>query len=467
MNESCGVVGIASSKNIAPYLYYCLRALQHRGQESCGIAVYNKGVRTIKGMGLVHEVFSSKKLEDEKGNVGIAHTRYSTTGGSRIENAQPILVSTSLGDIGIGHNGDIVNSSLLKEKLQSEGWAFLSTTDSEIIVRLLANELRMSNDIVKAMRNVAKMIQGAYSLTIIHDDKIYAVRDPFAIKPLCIGKFKEGYVVASESVALDIIDAEFVRDVLPGEMVQIKEDGIESNMIAQTKGTAHCMFEYVYFSRPDSVIDGKTVYDVRVKIGERLAKEHFVDADLVSAVPDSGNAYAIGFSRESKIPLEEALLKNKYAWRTFILPEQEARTVGVKEKLNPIKSIVKGKRVILIDDSIVRGTTVKKIVQLVRNAGAKEIHVRVGSPPIISPCYFGIDMKTREQFIAIEGNQKREMEEIAKFITADSVGYVSIDGMVEAIGFAKNELCLSCLTEEYPMEIPGERVREQKTLKEF
>lgn len=461
--DRCGVVGICSSEPVAPLLYFCLRALQHRGQECSGMAVYDESIKCLKGMGLIHEFFNSENLGNLKGKVGIAHNRYSTTGSSEIGNCQPILVSSSYGDIALGHNGDIVNSRFLREELQRVGWAFITTTDSEIIVRMLANELSLTGDIIKAMKNVMKKLVGSYSLALLVDNRVFGIRDPHGIKPLCLGKFEKGYVVASESVALDSIGAELIRDVRPGEMVELREDGIKTHQLFSVKNKAHCMFEYVYFSRPDSIIDGKAVYDVRLNIGMRLYEEQPVDADIICPVPDSGLTYAVGFSRASGITFGDGLMKNKYAWRTFILPYQKHRDLGVREKLNPIRSVLDGKRIVLVDDSIVRGTTMRKIVQMVRKAGAKEVHVRIGSPPIISPCYLGIDMTTRDQFIA---NQK-SVPEIAESISADSLGYISVKGLVEAIGHRYTDLCLGCLIEEYPVPVPGEMLRFQKRLESY
>jgi amidophosphoribosyltransferase len=459
----CGIVGIISkSSEVASQLYTCLRALQHRGQESVGIATYDEGIKCIKGMGLVHEVFDNAKLASLKGNVGIAHVRYSTTGLSKPENAQPIVVSSFAGNLAITHNGDLVNANALREKLQKEGWAFITTTDSEIIVRLFANELAISkNDCIKAMKEVMKKIVGSYSLALLIKDKLIAVRDPLAIRPLCVGELLEGgYVIASESSALDAIDAKFVRDVCPGEIIKIDSNELKSYRVATEKYRAHCMFEYVYFARSDTVLDGKCVYNVRMDIGKRLAEEYPVNADLICPVPDSGTAYAIGYSAKSKITLVEGLVKNRYAWRTFILPYQQARDIGVKEKLNPVKSLIEGKKLVITDDSIVRGTTMGKIVRLLKKAGAKEVHVRIGSPPIIAPCFLGIDMKTRDQFIAT----KKSIPEIAKEIGADTLGYISIEGLVEAIAAGKENLCLGCLTGEYPIEISGEKLRFQQKL---
>ncbi|QLH75236.1 MAG: amidophosphoribosyltransferase [Methanomassiliicoccales archaeon] len=457
----CGVVGFALSCDAVPHLKKGLRVIQHRGQEAAGIAVSNgRSIRYLRGMGLVHEVLSGHNFNALSGNKGIGHVRYSTTGSSCSENCQPITVTTMAGDIALAHNGDIVNADKLRQRLQSEGWAFLTTTDSEIIVRMMATELSMNPDPVRAIKNVMKVIEGAYSLTILVGDRVFGVRDPLGFRPLCIGRFPEGYALASESAVFDVMGGEFVRDVAPGEIVELTHTGFTSTKTPSPSHRAHCMFEWVYFARPDSVLDGKEVYRVRKNLGHILAKEQPADADVVVAVPDSGRAHALGFSETSGIPYEEGFMKNRYIERTFIMPEQTQRDEGVLLKLNPIISTMKGRRVVIVDDSIVRGTTMRKIVQMTRRAGAKEVHVRIGCPPIIAPCYYGIDMKTREQFAAIN----RTFEDIARLITADSVGYTSLKGLVQALEVDENDLCLACITGEYPTSIAGEKMRFQKKL---
>jgi amidophosphoribosyltransferase len=444
------------------YLYFALRALQHRGQESAGIVTYDNVIHYKRGMGLVHEIFSEDLVKSLRGNCGIGHVRYSTEGSSSLDNAQPVVASSSVGEVSLGHNGEIVNAAILREKYQKEGWAFFTDSDSEIIIRMLVNEIKScSGDVIKALQNMAKCLVGSYSMTILVGNKIYAVRDPKGIKPLCIGKLPEGYIVASESVAMDSIGAEFVRDVEPGEIVELSNTNMRFDKITEEKGPrAHCMFEYVYFARPDSVIDGREVYGVRKNIGRILAKESPVDADFVVPVPDSGMTVALGYAEQSKIPFAEGLMKNRYIGRTFIMPLHHMREMNVSLKMNPLKSLIKDKRIILVDDSIVRGTTIKRIVQSVRKAGAKEVHVRIGSPPIISPCYLGIDMKTRDQFVAKpQEDQENPYERVAKIITADSLAHISIDGLVEAIGLPRDSLCLGCLTEEYPVPIKDEKLR--------
>ena len=462
--DECGVFATASVANVSIDVFYALRVIQHRGQESAGIAVYNhEGIKCIKGMGLAHQALKPDDVQSLKGDLGIGHVRYSTVGSSTIANAQPFVVSTNYGDIALAHNGEIVNADKIMDELKKKGWAFITSSDSEIIVRLLANDIASTGDPVRAIRNVMSVIQGAYSLAVMVDNRVFAVRDPLGFRPLCVGRTKTGYAAASESVVFDTLGGEFIRDVEPGEIVELLPGEIKSTKTGLAKGRAHCMFEWVYIARADSIIEQKLVYDVRRRIGERLAKEQPVDADVVVPIPDSGRSHAMGYSEGSGIRYSEGLMKNRYVERTFIMPEQSDRTTGVMLKLNPLRSVIKDKKVVLVDDSIVRGTTMRKIVQLVRNAGAKEVHVRVGSPPIIAPCYFGIDMKTRDQFAATG----RTVEEIGKMITADSLGYISVEGLVDAIGLPAGDLCLACLTEEYPLAVQGEKVRYQKKLDSF
>ncbi len=458
--EECGVFAIASISNVTVEVFYALRVLQHRGQESAGIAVYSNGIKCIKGMGLAHQALRPEDLKTLSGNQGVGHVRYSTYGSSNIGNAQPIVVSTNYGDIALAHNGEIVNADRIMDELKKKGWAFITSSDSEVIVRLLANDIANTGDPVRSIRNLMSMLQGSYSITVMIDNRVFAIRDPYGIRPLCIGRTKNGYAAASESVVFDTLGGEFLRDVEPGEIVELLPNEAKSIKSGLSKGRAHCMFEWVYIARADSCIDGKLVYEVRRRIGQRLAQEQPVDADIVVPIPDSGRSHAIGYAEESGIRYSEGLMKNRYVERTFIMPEQSERTTSVMLKLNPLKSVIKDKRIVLVDDSIVRGTTIRQIVQLVRSAGAKEVHVRIGSPPIRAPCYFGIDMKTREQFAATG----RTVEEIGKMLTADSLGYLSVEGLVESIGHAAGDLCLGCLTEEYPMPVPGEKVRYQKKL---
>lgn len=457
----CGVVAMALDINAAPELKRSLRIIQHRGQEAAGVVVFDKNITSyVRGAGLVHEVLVGKDFDALKGNVGIGHVRYATTGSACSQNAQPIVVTSSAGDVALGHNGDIVNSAKLRAKFQSDGWAFLTTTDSEIIVRILANELKQGVDPIKAIRSTMKFLDGAYSLVIMVGGRVFGVRDPLGFRPLCIGKLPHGYCLVSESSVFDVLQGEFIRDVMPGEIIEITKDSFVPSRMAGPAHRAHCMFEWVYFARPDSVIDGREVYDVRKTIGRVLAREQPAVADVVIPVPDSGRAHALGYAIGSGIPYDEGLMKNRYVERTFIMPEQTQREEGVSIKLNPIKSTIYGKKVVVVDDSIVRGTTLRKIVQILRRGGAKEVHVRIGCPPVRAPCYYGIDMKTREQFIA----NNKTVPQIAEYLTADSLGYISLKGLEEALRIPENDLCLACLNAEYPTNVPGEKMRFQRKL---
>ena len=475
--EGCGIAGIALAQgNAALPIFYALYALQHRGQESAGIAVsvstgkdkekeneISESVRDIpliKGMGFVYEVFDSQRLESLKGNVGIGHVRYSTTGASKVENAEPLLVNYRRGKIAIAHNGDLVNTSELRRELEREGRIFHSSTDTEVIAQLLAKEL-VRHDPIEAIRELMKRTIGSYSLVILLNNTLIAVRDPLGIKPLCFGKIRdggggegigEGYIIASESPAIEMLGGNLIRDVRPGEVLMLKGGDLKSYQLYRGKNTAHCVFEYIYFARADSVLDGRLVYDVRMKIGERLAEEHGVEADMVSPVPDSGITFAIGYAKRAKIDYLEGFIKNRYVGRTFIMPEESSRDIAVRLKLNAVRANVEGKRVVLVDDSIVRGTTSRRIVDYLKEKGAKEVHLRIGSPPIIAPCYLGINTPTRDELLA----SKRSQDEICEFLNADSIGYLSMEGLIDSVGIEANNLCLGCLTEKYPVEIPGE-----------
>ena len=445
----CGIVGVYSEDvRIVPKLvFYSLFSLQHRGQESAGIASFSgEDFKVVKGMGLVTDVFRNVDFEKLKGRVSVGHVRYSTTGESVVENAQPFVVKTRVGSIAIAHNGNLVNFFELRNELEKAGSVFISTTDSEVIAQLLSR-LLIKMDLEDAIIELAKILRGSYSLVFAVNDTLVAMRDPFAFRPLCFGEFNGGVVFASESCALDTIGAKFVRDLEPGEAIIVRDGEIESVKV-ESEREAHCVFEYIYFARPDSVIDGRNVYSVRYKIGQILAEEARVDADIVSPIPDSGTTSAIGFAEKSGIRYIEALIKNRYVGRTFIMPEQKLREVSVRLKVNVLRENVEGKRVVLVDDSIVRGTTSRKIVDMIRRAGAKEVHFRVGSPPIISPCYYGIDMQTTEELIA----SKKTIEEIRKEIGADSLAYLSLEGLIKAIEMKKEKLCLACLTGEYPVK---------------
>lgn len=468
MRESCGIVGLAfndrESDSAALPIYYALYALQHRGQESTGITVHDgKSARTLKGMGLVPDVFKKYNLSDLKGFVGIGHVRYSTTGDSTIENSQPLIVNFMDRTIAIAHNGNLVNSADLIAEFEAEGQVFLTSSDTEVIARLLVKEL-LKTDILGAVEEVMKRLVGSYSLTILVDDTLVVVRDPLGFKPLCLGELDGGYVVTSESAAIDTIGGKLIRDVRPGEVLIFKDGRYSSHQLFKTKNTAHCVFEYIYFARADSIIDGQLVYQTRIRIGERLLDEHAIDADIISPVPDSGITFAIGYSKKSGIDYIEGLMKNRYIGRTFIMPNQNMRETAVRLKLNTIRQNLECKKVILMDDSIVRGTTSRRIVDMVRKAGAEEVHMRIGSPPIMSPCYLGIDMATREELVAAH----KTVAGVEAVINADSLGYVSVEGLVEAVGIPEDDLCLGCLTGVYPVEIPGEQCkRRQLTLNQF
>ncbi|MBN1133382.1 MAG: amidophosphoribosyltransferase [Methanosarcinaceae archaeon] len=466
MHEECGVVGVVMHNSesqpnpAALQIYYALYALQHRGQESTGITVHDGNMlHSIKGMGLVPEVYVKQDINKLKGNVGIGHVRYSTTGSSRIENCQPLVLNFKGGTIAIAHNGDLVNSKDLRDELESEGHIFVTNSDTEVITHLLVKEL-LKHGPIDSIRAVMRRLVGSYSLTVLIDNLLIGVRDPLGFKPLCLGKIDDGYVVASESVAVDTLNGKLIRDVAPGEILVFKDGEIESYQTSKENNSAHCVFEYVYFARPDSIIDGQLVYRVRERIGEELAREHPIDSDIVSPVPDSGITSAIGYSNESGIKYHEGLMKNRYIGRTFIIPGQSMRETAVRLKMNTIVENIKDKRVILIDDSIVRGTTSRRIIDMVRSAGALEVHARIGSPPIIAPCYLGIDMPTRDELIAAH----KTISGVEAVINADSLGYLSIDGLVKSIGINRDNLCLGCLTGVYPVEIPGEKCK-QKQLK--
>ncbi len=466
--EKCGVVSIYTRyEDAAPYTYYCLRALQHRGQEAAGIAAYSPEKEDIvfeKGLGLVGDVFSPDKLSGLPGKSGIGHVYYSISL-SIPENAQPYVFHTAAGTIAIAHNGILTNAEELKERLKKKGHGYYSGSEEESVSYLISDAMLAGKSLISAIKHALSEVEGSYAFSFMVNERVFAARDPLGIRPLCIGELPDnlGYVAASESVALDAIGARLVRDVRPGELVELTPDGIKSHQLFNRGETAHCFFEHVYFARADSVIDKREAYRSRMRIGWRLAKESPVNADVIVPVPDSGRAHATGFSRGSGIKLEEGLMKNRYVARTFIMPDQHLRDISVGEKINPVKSIVSGKRVVLVDDSIIRGTTMKRIVKKLRDAGAKEVHVRIGSPPVIAPCYLGIDMTERDQFVAYG----RTVEEIRDIIGADSLAYISIDGLLEALKAEENQMCLGCVTGEYPIRIKGEKVRLQRTLRDY
>lgn len=454
----CGIVGIVDSGGVSFPLYYALYALQHRGQESAGISTFDgEVIHKHKAQGLVAEVFDESVLRDLEGFVGIGHVRYPTTGAKIPENIQPFNVTYRDKRIAIAHNGNLVNSEELREHYAQRGQIFCTTTDTEVIANIIADELRKSSDIADAVLLCMKRLRGSYSVVLMVDDAIYAFRDPLGIRPLCIGETERGFIVASESVAVDALNGRFVRDVRPGEMVCLDRSGIRSMQIAQAGHCAHCIFEYIYFARADTVLDGRLVYDVRRKIGSFLYEEEPVSADIVSPVPDSGIAHAIGFYESSGIPYREGLIKNRYMGRTFIMPTQEARENAVRMKLNPVKGHIAGKSVVLVDDSIVRGTTSRRIINIMMEAGAAEVHMRIGSPAIRSPCYLGVDMPTREELIA----SGRECEAVKERIGATSLHHVSLENLVRAIGIDEADLCTGCITGCYPMAIKREKATER------
>lgn len=449
-HEECGVFGMFSRQsNVALNTYWGLYALQHRGQESAGIAVADgESVDIKRGMGLVNEVFRDG-LPELNGHIGIGHVRYSTTGSSLASNTQPLMVSYAGGHIIMSHNGNLTNAQELRADLERKGSVFQTSIDSEVIVNLLARSAKKTAE-EKIIESLA-YIEGAYCLVIMADNKLFGVRDPHGFRPLCIGQLGDEWVIASESCALDTIGAELVRDVEPGEMVIIDDNGLRSQYFAQPNKRALCSFEYIYFARPDSIIDSQTVYTARVEMGRQLARETKFKADVVISVPDSGTPAAIGYSLESGIPFGEGLIKNRYIGRTFIQPEQKKRDLGVRIKLNAVKSMVQGKSVIMVDDSIVRGTTSGKIVNMLKESGAKSVHMCVSSPPIIYPCYYGIDTSVRKELIA----STKTIEEIRQFIGADSLHYLSLDGLHRSIANVKfNRLCYACFSGDYPAAVP-------------
>ncbi|MDE6638901.1 MAG: amidophosphoribosyltransferase [Acetatifactor sp.] len=463
LKEECGVFGAYDfdGQDVASAIYYGLLALQHRGQESCGIAVSDTGgpmgrVLSAKEMGLVNEAFTPEQLEKLKGDIGVGHVRYSTAGSSTRENAQPLVLNYVKGTLGLAHNGNLINTPELKNELAYTGAIFQTTIDSEIIAYYIARERLNSGTVEEAVGRTMNRLKGAYSLVIMSPRKLIGARDPFGFRPLCIGKRDNTYFLASESCALDTVGAEFVRDVLPGEIVTISpEKGIESDMSHGLPAAeqARCVFEYIYFARPDSVIDQVSVYNSRILAGKFLAQDSPVEADLVVGVPESGNVAALGYSLQSGIPYGTAFVKNTYVGRTFIKPRQKSRESSVQVKLNPIRQAVEGKRIIMIDDSIVRGTTSDRIVRMLREAGAREVHMRVSSPPFLWPCYFGTDVPARDQLIAYN----RSVEDIRKIIGTDSLAYLRMERLEEIVNGLG--ICRGCFTGKYPLEPPVEDIR--------
>ncbi|HBR03651.1 MAG TPA: amidophosphoribosyltransferase [Ruminiclostridium sp.] len=456
IHEACGVFGIINQDDFdtARLVYFGLYALQHRGQESCGIAINDDGnITGQKGIGLVPEVFTDKILDRLEGKAAIGHTRYSTTGGNSIENCQPLIINYKDGRIALAHNGNLVNASKIRCDLENQGAIFQTSTDSEVIANLISRYGLGCNDLVEILKKTMDVIEGSYALVILTQKRLIGIRDPWGLRPLCIGKLGNSYILASENCAFDTVGAEFIRDVEPGEIIIIEEGSIKSVRTNYKRPHKFCIFEHIYFARPDSIIDGASIYQSRLEAGKLLAIEHPAEADLVVGVPDSGITAAIGFSRQSGIPYGEALIKNRYVGRTFIQPTQKLREQSVNIKLNALRKEIEGKRIVLIDDSIVRGTTTKIIVQMLKDASAKEIHMRISSPPVLNPCYFGIDIASKENLIAANYS----IEEIKELIAADSLGFLSVASLLKTpVGAPPHSFCTGCFTGEYPMEIPQE-----------
>jgi amidophosphoribosyltransferase len=460
MHEKCGVVGVSlRNRNAARPLYYSLYALQHRGQEAAGIVTHD-GFQQHDHVdtGLVGDVFGPDDLEALNGTNGIGHVRYPTAGGLGTCCAQPFSVSFKSGSLGLAHNGNLVNTDAVREELAGLGHAFTSDGDTEVIAHDLARNL-IEEDLVRAVKRTMERIHGSYSLTITHDETVLGLRDPQGNRPLCLGELEDGYVIASESAAIDTLDGDLVRDVRPGELVVLDPDGsdYETYQLGERNQSAHCFFEHVYFARPDSVIEGELVYEVRRELGRRLWETAGIETDVVMPVPDSGRSFASGYAEAASeagadTEFAEGLMKNRYVGRTFIMPTQDERERAVRLKLNPIRDTVEGRSVTLIDDSIVRGTTSTQLVDLLRNAGAEEIHVRIGSPPIVAPCYLGIDMATREELVAAD----RTVDGVEAEIGADSVAYLPVEQITSALGRNRDDLCLGCVTGAYPYDIEGE-----------
>ncbi len=447
LKEECGLFGAVSHPEAARIAYLGLYALQHRGQESAGIVSSdNKNLRIEKGMGYVADVFNETRLERLRGDLALGHVRYSTTGESAIRNAQPILIDCWRGPIALAHNGNLTNAMQLRRELERDGAIFHSTCDSEVLLHLISRSRHraLQDALVEALR----LVQGAYSIILLTPEYLLAARDPRGFRPLCIGRVNSAHIVASETCAFDLINAEYIRDIEPGEILRIEDNSVESNLPLPKEKPSFCIFEHIYFSRPDSFVFGRNVNASRQEMGKHLAQEYPIEADVVVPVPDSGVSAAIGYSHESDIPLEFGLIRNHYVGRTFIEPKQSIRNFGVKVKLNPVREILQDKRIILVDDSIVRGTTSKKIVGIIRAAGAKEIHVRITAPPLIAPCYYGIDIPTRRELIAAT----KSVEEIRRFIEADTLAYLSLDAVLEAVG-NHGQYCSACFTDSYPTSV--------------
>ena len=449
-HDECGVVGVYGHLDAANLAYLGLYALQHRGQESAGIVASNNGSMHLEvGMGLVADVFSDSRLKKLPGNIAIGHNRYSTTGGSRIKNAQPCLIEYAGGTMAMGHNGNLVNASEIREELGAAGAIFQSTNDSEVIVHLMAQSQR--NSFVDRAVAALSQVKGAYSIVLMSENELIAARDPQGFRPLCLGKLDGAYIVASESCVMDLLEAEFIREIEPGELILINQFGMKSFHPFPKTATKQCVFEHIYFSRPDSYLFGQSVYSVRKLMGRALAREKPVEADVVVPVPDSGVISAMGYSEESEIPFQMGLIRNHYVGRTFIEPQSQIRNFGVKIKLNAVKPVIEGKRVIIIDDSIVRGTTSKKIVRMLREVGAKEVHVRISSPPTTHSCFYGIDTPTKGELIA----SNMDIDQTREYLGADSLHYITLEKMLEIFGEQKDDFCAACFDGRYPVDVTG------------
>ncbi|MBI2165739.1 MAG: amidophosphoribosyltransferase [Chloroflexi bacterium] len=447
--EACGVVGVyAPGEDVARVAFFGLFSLQHRGQESAGIATADgRHLRVHTHMGLVGQAFREEELQRLSGHIAIGHTRYSTMGSSRIENAQPLLVSGPNGELALAHNGNVINVLQLRSELASWGCSFTSSTDSEVIAYLLAHA--PGKDWGERVGYMMRRLQGAYALVVLTPDSLMAIKDPLGVRPLCLGKLNGGWIVASESCAIDHVGAEYIREIRPGEAVLIDARGPRVIYQAPEAYRKLCVFELIYFARPDSVLDDSLIYNVRLKMGAQLAREHPVKADVVIGIPDSATAAAVGYARESGIPYADGLMKNRYVGRTFIQPDQRIRDLGVQLKFNPLPAILSGKRVVVVDDSIVRGTTTPHVVSLLRRGGAQEVHMRICAPPIQWPCHFGVDMATRRELIAAN----KTVPEIREAIGADSLGYLSVEGLLKAVGGGKESFCTACFTGNYPIPV--------------
>lgn len=447
LKEECGIFGIYGSAEASKLTYLGLYSLQHRGQESCGIVSYD-GAKFYKslGMGKVTDYFNAERLEELKGSMAIGHVRYSTTGSSGITNAQPITVVCHRGNISVAHNGNITNAHLIRKELEAEGAIFHATTDTAIIPHLIARS-RKTNFLDALIESIARL-KGAFSLLIMTEDRIYAIRDPWGFRPLSLGFIDKGYVVASETNAFDIVDAKYIRDIEPGEILIIEKNSIKSIKPFEPQKTSQCIFELIYFAKPSSNVFGKSVYEFRKQLGAQMAIEDDVTPDIVIPVPDSGRMAAFGYAQEKKVHIEEGLIRSHYIGRTFIEPTQKIRDFGVKIKFSPVKYILEGKKVVVIDDSIVRGTTAKKIIKLIRDSGAKEIHLRISAPPTVSPCFYGIDFPSKDELIA----NQMSLEDTAKYLGVDSLKYISFDGVFKATGVNRDSFCCACFNGKYPIE---------------